>query len=303
MTPTRSDAGFTLIELMVVVAIIGIQAGVIIPRLGDRTRFYNEHNAEALLHHVRTQERDYFETTTPGRFATARQMFEDGEIGESDASSLGVATSVVGTSALDSPTGGRSSGYQFTLLLGGDGAHYRLVATPAAAHRTGYHIFTVEDLGPVTRSCPAGQTEDQQGACTPGDTSHGTHLLSTILLLDSYSQGAAIPMAISHLQTSDLQSRVLAGIDANADGIVTLEETVNADVIGLSRRLARGLGPGKQPLVTDRIVKDLLTKSMNLLRGDAGLGVAGAADPGLPLSDLKGDAVSMLEILATYRKP
>jgi prepilin-type N-terminal cleavage/methylation domain-containing protein len=297
MRRSLSHAGFTLIELMVVIAVLAIQAGVAVPRFLDLTRSENEAAAQSLLVTLRSQETQYVYFTTPGLYATPRQMFDDGQIGDDDAASLGVATSVAAGADLDNPTGGRSRGYHFVLQVSDNRRHYRATAMPAAIHRSGSHVFSVEDEGPIMKSCPAGQSDNQQGECTPGDYSLGRPLISTISILDSKSGGLAIPMAINMLETSDVQKRALTAMDANTDGQLTLKEVVNADIEAIARRIAIGPDRGGKPMVADALVRNLLRAGERTMRQDAALGIAGEELPGMPLDGVKGDAAVLLNAM------
>jgi prepilin-type N-terminal cleavage/methylation domain-containing protein len=115
MKRSTSPSGFTLIELVVGVAVLAIQAAVVVPGFVDLTRETNEAAARSALSAVRATETSYFFLVTPGRYATVRQMFDEGHLGAKDAASLGVATSVPAAAGLDNAAGGRSTGYHFVL--------------------------------------------------------------------------------------------------------------------------------------------------------------------------------------------
>jgi prepilin-type N-terminal cleavage/methylation domain-containing protein len=74
-----SRNGFTLIELIIVIAIIGILIGVLVPTFKSSVRKANEAAAVATLNAIRVAEAKYT-TDHKGQYGTFQQLFEQGYV-------------------------------------------------------------------------------------------------------------------------------------------------------------------------------------------------------------------------------
>ena len=124
----RSQQGFTLIELMIVVVIIGILAALAVPKFNQVTTTAKEAEAASILKQIYTLQERYKQRHDT--FATTFADLEGGPAGLNDAKY-----------------------YTFTLPEG-DGDTYLACATPTL---TGLHAYTIDSRRQIAThagSCP-----------------------------------------------------------------------------------------------------------------------------------------------------
>jgi prepilin-type N-terminal cleavage/methylation domain-containing protein len=155
----RKQKGFSLIELLIVVAIILIIAAIAIPNLLRARMAANESSAVASIRTINTAEVTY--NTGYPTVGFSPNLLDLG-------GALGAACVPTSTSAclIDSvlanngnPAGGGKSGYQFTNGVGtvtnGVNTGYTIKAVPNTINQTGIRAFCAEEDA-VVRVDPAG---------------------------------------------------------------------------------------------------------------------------------------------------
>jgi type IV pilus assembly protein PilA len=264
MATLRSQSdGFTLIELMIVIAIIATIAAIAIPNLIEARKGSNEAAAIGALRTI----------------VTAQSLFREG-----DKDGNGVADYSEKLSALVFPGGvdptlatGRAHGYAFHLTTSPDRMHWSVVAAPAAVNRSGDDVFAIDETEVVLTDCPPGQHPNPlTGKCEPDDTYVSDAAISAIHSIDAASLGVALPvMKFIAASMPDLGQQVAMAMDANHDGMLSFDESLNADIAG----------PTLRPL---------LAPLTDALRRDLALGVANEQLPAVQIPSLGGDILAFL---------
>lgn len=143
MRTSQNNKGFSLIELLIVVAIIGIIAAIAIPNLLASRRAANEASAQQSLRTMLSAEATYRSTTGSGNYGTVSDL---------------VAGNLV-DSALGS---GVKSGYNFTNGADpvADPNSFVLAAAPTSVSfpATGTREFCVDQSGVMTAKTAASST-------------------------------------------------------------------------------------------------------------------------------------------------
>jgi len=124
--------GFTLVEIMIVVAIIALLAAIAIPNLLRARHNANESAAIATLRTVSTAEESYRAVQNPNTYGTLAQL------------AAAVPPYIDATLA-----GGTKQGYTFVMTGVPAANTYTCTATPQTVGTTGTRIFTVDQTGVI----------------------------------------------------------------------------------------------------------------------------------------------------------
>ncbi len=141
----RKQKGFSLIELLIVVAIILIIAAIAIPNLLRSRIAANEASAVGSLRTINTAEVTYASTFPDAGFAQTLTALGPAT-GTPTSAAAGLLDSVLGC-----PGGGscNKSGYTFTVSGATDGSYYDATGKPQSLGQTGQRAFFTDASGVI----------------------------------------------------------------------------------------------------------------------------------------------------------
>ena len=134
----QAQKGFTLIELMIVIAIIAIIAAIAIPNLLEARKHGNETSALGSLRTINASQAVYLERTSAQTYASLTQLRDAGYV-----------DNVLG--------GGAKQGFNFAVDHGAQPTYeYTGTGAPAVAGQTGDRSFFSNQSGVIRFSTVAG---------------------------------------------------------------------------------------------------------------------------------------------------
>lgn len=139
----RKQKGFSLIELLIVLAIILIIASIAIPSLISVKRRGNETSAVASLRTINTAQISYGSTYPKVGFAASLAVLGGRSCSPPSSSSACLIDTQIAS--------GTKNGYTFALAGTGAAplANYQVIASPAAPNETGVHYYCSFDDGVI----------------------------------------------------------------------------------------------------------------------------------------------------------
>ncbi|MGE3467622.1 MAG: prepilin-type N-terminal cleavage/methylation domain-containing protein [Pyrinomonadaceae bacterium] len=168
MNNLTRNKGFSLIELLIVVVVIGIVAAVAVPNLMSARRAANEGSALGTLRTISSAETMYYATVGNANFGTAAQLYNTRLIDSTVAAAHNV--NVGGDPATNWPKGGYRFRIQITSNdpIAGTPPTYVVSARPASAAgltQTGVKRYCVTETGVIKSSTASLGTHFNYNRC------------------------------------------------------------------------------------------------------------------------------------------
>jgi prepilin-type N-terminal cleavage/methylation domain-containing protein len=206
----KTEIGFTLLELVVVIAIIAILIGLLLPAIQKVREAANENNATIKLRRIVSAQKSFF--NSHGMYA--------GTLSE-----LGLASEFhCDDAACSSAVNG---GYSFKILTDTGGQSFTATGDPAFVGKTGSTRFVTNQISGIS-SAPLPEAESIRNQMFDDINAHAMQMLFR-LILQKPQDFQDITQALESRRTTE---HAFTQLDLNGDGVVTFIEILNYGGIG-----------------------------------------------------------------------
>jgi prepilin-type N-terminal cleavage/methylation domain-containing protein len=206
----KAETGFTLLELVVVIAIIAILIGLLLPAIQKAREAANENHATIKLRQIVSAQKSFL--NSHGNYA--------GTLAD-----LGLASEF----QCDDPacSSAVNGGYSFKILLGAGGQSFTATGDPASVGKTGSTRFVTNQIGGIF-SAPLPEAESIRNQMFAEINAQALQTLFRLIL----QRPQDFPEITPALESSRTTEHAFNQLDVNGDGVVTFTEILNYDGIG-----------------------------------------------------------------------